>query len=180
SSRSSSTAPSCFCAVARFMLGPRLLVSCCEVPRCRLAVFGCPAPRTLPPRPAGQSALSPLSGGPAMLSCCRLAGRQSRCERYRRGPTFAGRHTPGRGAVAEISRTSYHLVRDAEAIAAGRARWQRRYDAATTRVARPAGSGPAPGEPRTTVSGLEVEPVYGPGTGHPVEGFERIGWPGEF
>src|SRR5262249_6039035 len=69
---------------------------------------------------------------------------------------------------------------DAEDIAAGRARWQRRYDAATTRVARPAGSGPAPGDPRTTVAGLEVDAVYGPGTGHRVEGFERIGWPGEF
>src|SRR5215468_7822914 len=68
---------------------------------------------------------------------------------------------------------------DADDIAAGRARWQRWYDAAT-RDARPAGSGPAPSEPRTTVSGLEVAPLYGPAPGHPVEGFERIGWPGEF
>ncbi|WP_406290904.1 methylmalonyl-CoA mutase [Embleya sp. NBC_00896] len=33
---------------------------------------------------------------------------------------------------------------------------------------------------RTTLSELEVEPVYGPPAGQPYEGFERIGWPGEF
>ena len=57
----------------------------------------------------------------------------------------------------------------ADEIAAGRARWQRRYDAARKRDA-----------DFTTLSGARVEPVYGPpeGTDHP--GFERIGWPGEF
>jgi methylmalonyl-CoA mutase N-terminal domain/subunit len=54
-------------------------------------------------------------------------------------------------------------------IAAGRARWQQRYDAATKRDA-----------DFTTLSGVEVEPVYGPRPGDTVEGFERIGWPGEF
>jgi methylmalonyl-CoA mutase N-terminal domain/subunit len=54
-------------------------------------------------------------------------------------------------------------------IAAGRARWQQRYDAATKRDA-----------DFTTLSGVEVEPVYGPRPGETVEGFERIGWPGEF
>jgi methylmalonyl-CoA mutase N-terminal domain/subunit len=54
-------------------------------------------------------------------------------------------------------------------IAAGRARWQQRYDAATKRDA-----------DFTTLSGVEVEPVYGPRPGEQVEGFERIGWPGEF
>jgi methylmalonyl-CoA mutase N-terminal domain/subunit len=58
---------------------------------------------------------------------------------------------------------------NAEEIAAGRARWQARYDAAGTRDA-----------DFTTLSGTPVEPVYGPpeGAGHP--GFERIGWPGEY
>jgi methylmalonyl-CoA mutase N-terminal domain/subunit len=54
-------------------------------------------------------------------------------------------------------------------IAAGRARWQQRYDAAKKRDA-----------DFTTLSGVEVEPVYGPRPGDHVEGFERIGWPGEF
>ena len=32
----------------------------------------------------------------------------------------------------------------------------------------------------TTLSGTEVDPVYGPRPGDVYEGFERIGWPGEF
>src|SRR4051812_3527023 len=32
----------------------------------------------------------------------------------------------------------------------------------------------------TTLSGLEVEPAYGPADEMAVPGFERIGWPGEF
>jgi methylmalonyl-CoA mutase, N-terminal domain len=54
-------------------------------------------------------------------------------------------------------------------IAAGRARWQARYEAARKRDA-----------DFTTLSGVEVEPVYGPRPGDAYEGFERIGWPGEF
>ena len=56
-----------------------------------------------------------------------------------------------------------------EEIAAGRQRWQQRYDASRTRDA-----------DFTTLSGVEVEPVYGPRDGDAYEGFERIGWPGEF
>jgi methylmalonyl-CoA mutase, N-terminal domain len=56
-----------------------------------------------------------------------------------------------------------------EEIAAGRARWQERYAAARTRDA-----------DFTTLSGVEVEPVYGPRDGDSYDGFERIGWPGEF
>ena len=52
-------------------------------------------------------------------------------------------------------------------IAAGRARWQERYDAARK-----------PERDYTTLSGLEVEPVYGP-TGAD-DRMERIGWPGEY
>ncbi|GAA2603480.1 methylmalonyl-CoA mutase family protein [Streptomyces axinellae] len=58
---------------------------------------------------------------------------------------------------------------DADAIAQGRLRWQERYDAARKRDA-----------DFTTLSGDPVEPVYGPRDGDTVEGFERIGWPGEF
>jgi methylmalonyl-CoA mutase N-terminal domain/subunit len=62
---------------------------------------------------------------------------------------------------------AYDARMDAADIAAGRERWQQRYDAARTRDA-----------DFTTLSGTTVEPVYGPRGDHP--GFERIGWPGEF
>ncbi|WFE21704.1 methylmalonyl-CoA mutase family protein [Solwaraspora sp. WMMD937] len=58
---------------------------------------------------------------------------------------------------------------DAEQIAAGRARWQARYDAAKKRDA-----------DFTTLSGATVDPVYGPPDGADHPGFERIGWPGEY
>jgi methylmalonyl-CoA mutase N-terminal domain/subunit len=58
---------------------------------------------------------------------------------------------------------------DADEIEAGRQRWQRRYEAARSRDA-----------DFTTLSGLEVDPVYGPPEGADVPGFERIAWPGEF
>jgi methylmalonyl-CoA mutase, N-terminal domain len=51
----------------------------------------------------------------------------------------------------------------------GRARWQRRYDSSRVRNA-----------DFTTLSGLTVDPVYGPPEGAVVPGFERIGWPGEY
>lgn len=57
----------------------------------------------------------------------------------------------------------------AEDIEAGRARWQARYDAARKRDA-----------DFTTLSGQQVDPVYGPRKGTETPGFERIGWPGEF
>lgn len=58
---------------------------------------------------------------------------------------------------------------DANEIAAGRERWQQRYDKAHKRHA-----------DFTTLSGVEVEPLYGPAEGVDYPGFERIGWPGEF
>ncbi len=54
-------------------------------------------------------------------------------------------------------------------LAAGRARWQRRFEASRVRAA-----------DFSTLSGLEVDPVYGPPAGSVVPGFERIGWPGEY
>jgi len=85
--------------------------------------------------------------------------------------------------IPEDSRTSYYLLAyrgrapgggpgmadQAEAAAEGRERWQRRYDQARIRDA-----------DFTTLSGLEVDPVYGPPAGAVVPGFERIGWPGEY
>src|SRR6478672_6947344 len=53
----------------------------------------------------------------------------------------------------------------------GRSRWQERYDAAQTR-------GQVRDADFTTLSGLEVDPVYGPTDGSEVP--ERIGWPGEY
>ena len=58
---------------------------------------------------------------------------------------------------------------DAEQVAAGRSRWQERYDAARKREA-----------DFTTLSGTQVEPVYGPPEGVDDPRMERIGWPGEF
>jgi methylmalonyl-CoA mutase N-terminal domain/subunit len=51
----------------------------------------------------------------------------------------------------------------------GRQRWQRRYDQSRVRDA-----------DFTTLSGLEVDPVYGPPPGAEPPGFDRIGWPGEY
>jgi methylmalonyl-CoA mutase N-terminal domain/subunit len=61
------------------------------------------------------------------------------------------------------------MADQAEADGQGRQRWQRRYDRARVRDA-----------DFTTLSGLEVDPVYGPPPGAVVPGFERIGWPGEY
>jgi methylmalonyl-CoA mutase, N-terminal domain len=58
---------------------------------------------------------------------------------------------------------------EAEQIEAGRARWQQRYD--KSRLA---------DRDFTTLSGSEVDPVYGPTDGRDEPGFERIGWPGEY
>ncbi|MEV0849155.1 methylmalonyl-CoA mutase family protein [Streptomyces sp. NPDC049954] len=58
---------------------------------------------------------------------------------------------------------------DAHGIEEGRRRWQTRYDAARKREA-----------DFSTLSGDPVEPVYGPRPGDVYEGFDRIGWPGEF
>jgi methylmalonyl-CoA mutase, N-terminal domain len=58
---------------------------------------------------------------------------------------------------------------DPEQITAGRERWQQRYDAARKRDA-----------DFTTLSDVEVAPVYGPDDESSYPGFDRIGWPGEY
>ena len=56
---------------------------------------------------------------------------------------------------------------------AGRERWRQRYDAAKV-------AGGVRDVDFSTLSGVEVDPVYGPRSGETVEDFERIGWPGEY
>jgi methylmalonyl-CoA mutase, N-terminal domain len=55
----------------------------------------------------------------------------------------------------------------------GRQRWLARYREAER-------AGRVRDADFTTLSGLEVEPVYGPNEGDTVHDFDRIGWPGEF
>ncbi len=55
------------------------------------------------------------------------------------------------------------------AVEAGRQRWQRRFADSRIRAA-----------DFSTLSGLDVEPVYGPPEGAVVPGFDRIGWPGQY
>src|SRR5882757_5837975 len=56
---------------------------------------------------------------------------------------------------------------NSEGIEAGHRRWAKRFADARVRDA-----------DFTTLSGAEVDPVYGPA--HDVAGFDRIGWPGEY
>ncbi|WP_053205119.1 acyl-CoA mutase large subunit family protein [Jiangella muralis] len=62
---------------------------------------------------------------------------------------------------------------DAREIEAGRRRWQARLDAAIA-------AGKVRDTDFTTLSGTEVDPVYGPPDGVDDPRFERIGWPGEY
>jgi methylmalonyl-CoA mutase N-terminal domain/subunit len=61
------------------------------------------------------------------------------------------------------------MAPDAREADEGRRRWQRRYDSERRRDA-----------DFTTLSGVAVDPVYGPPPGAVVPDFGRIGWPGEF
>ena len=63
--------------------------------------------------------------------------------------------------------TSYYLGMGDDA----RQRWQQRYDAALA-------AGRVRDADFTTLSGVEVAPVYGPADEAGVPGFERIGYPG--
>jgi len=54
-----------------------------------------------------------------------------------------------------------------------RQRWQQRYETALA-------AGKVRDADFTTLSGVEVDPVYGPADESAVPGFERIGYPGEF
>ncbi len=58
-------------------------------------------------------------------------------------------------------------------IARGRRRWEQRFAAAQS-------AGKVRDIDYTTLSGMSVDPVYGPGPDDVVADFDRIGWPGEF
>ena len=62
---------------------------------------------------------------------------------------------------------------DADQIRAGRERWRARWDAARA-------AGQVRDADFTTLSGLDVDPVYGPPEDTDDLRFERIGWPGEY
>ena len=62
---------------------------------------------------------------------------------------------------------------DADQIEAGRERWRARWEAARR-------TGQIRDADFTTLSGLEVDPVYGPSEEADDPRFERIGWPGEY
>ena len=67
------------------------------------------------------------------------------------------------------------VVRDQGPASSGRERWQQRFDAAVAK-------GQVRDADFSTLSGMEVEPVYGPSPEAEAadERMERIGWPGEF
>ncbi|MEQ4204417.1 methylmalonyl-CoA mutase family protein [Actinopolymorpha sp. B9G3] len=67
-----------------------------------------------------------------------------------------------------------------EDIEAGRGRWQERYEAAARKIRSGGPGGGGQDFRRTTISGDEVAPVYGPPEGADLPRFDRIGWPGEF
>ncbi|PSL06153.1 methylmalonyl-CoA mutase N-terminal domain/subunit [Haloactinopolyspora alba] len=62
---------------------------------------------------------------------------------------------------------------DAQQIEEGRRRWRARLDRAVA-------AGQVRDADFTTLSGVDVDPVYGPPEGADDPRFERIGWPGEF
>jgi methylmalonyl-CoA mutase N-terminal domain/subunit len=86
-------------------------------------------------------------------------------------PSGPGQAEPGRTVPprTETARTETARTELTEPVEAGRERWQRRFAGSRIRAA-----------DFSTLSGLDVEPVYGPPEGAVVPGFDRIGWPGEF
>jgi methylmalonyl-CoA mutase N-terminal domain/subunit len=78
---------------------------------------------------------------------------------------------PGQAELAQAGPGQAELAGTelTEPVEAGRERWQRRFAGSRIRAA-----------DFSTLSGLDVEPVYGPPEGAVVPGFDRIGWPGEF
>ncbi|MCW2909917.1 MAG: methylmalonyl-CoA mutase [Actinomycetia bacterium] len=70
---------------------------------------------------------------------------------------------------AATPRTEPAAPAGAGPVEAGRQRWQRRFADSRIRAA-----------DFSTLSGVDLEPVYGPPEGAVVPGFDRIGWPGEY
>ncbi len=82
------------------------------------------------------------------------------------GDGLAGQSGPGDPPGA---RPGTAAAPEAAALEAGRERWQRRFAGSRVRAA-----------DFSTLSGVAVDPMYGPPPGSAVPGFERIGWPGEY
>ena len=113
-------------------------------------------------RRAGHRARSPTSTS-GWATCPRPSAR--RCSTSSSGCGSARATSPPRsGARRRDSWTSYYLVMTQDA----RQRWQQRYDAALA-------GGKVRDADFTTLSGVEVDPVYGPADESAVPGFERIG-----
>ena len=76
---------------------------------------------------------------------------------------------------SDVRKTGLQQTDDAvrAGIAGGRRRWEQRFAAAES-------AGRVNDIDYTTLSGMTVDPVYGPAPGDVVADFERIGWPGEF
>jgi methylmalonyl-CoA mutase N-terminal domain/subunit len=85
---------------------------------------------------------------------------------------LADNNSNARG-VAEPGDSDNPAGQGGSGIAAGRARWEQRFAAAQA-------AGRIDDIDYTTLSGVTVDPVYGPATGDVVADFDRIGWPGEF
>jgi methylmalonyl-CoA mutase N-terminal domain/subunit len=73
------------------------------------------------------------------------------------------------GPAEAESAESAESAGTAAAVEAGRLRWQRRFAESRIRAA-----------DFSTLSGVDLDPVYGPPGGAGVPGFDRIGWPGEY
>ena len=73
------------------------------------------------------------------------------------------------GPAEAESAESAESAGTAAAVEAGRLRWQRRFADSRIRAA-----------DFSTLSGLDLDPVYGPPGGAAGPGFDRIGWPGEY
>ncbi len=77
---------------------------------------------------------------------------------------------PGHPAAADPEAAGLEAAGlGAAGLEAGRERWQRRFAGSRVRAA-----------DFSTLSGVDVDPVYGPPAGSAVPGFGRIGWPGEY
>ena len=117
------------------------------------------APRQSEPVEPGQAQLAPVEPGQAELAAAGLG--QAEPARTEAARAEAARTEAARAEAARAELT--------EPVEAGRERWQRRFAGSRIRAA-----------DFSTLSGLDVEPVYGPPEGAVVPGFDRIGWPGEF
>jgi methylmalonyl-CoA mutase, N-terminal domain len=122
------------------------------------------APRQAEPVEPGQAEPAPSGPGqgvPARTVPARTELAQAELARAETAPAET--------VPAETARTETAPAELTEPVEAGRERWQRRFAGSRIRAA-----------DFSTLSGLDVEPVYGPPEGAVVPGFDRIGWPGEF